>query len=170
VSLRSLWTRALFAWSFGDFKLLISDNVTPASKILFRRIIQDRIQRIAPFLRLDRDPYLVVNEGRLIWLQDAYTVTDSLPYSQRRQPDGINYIRNSVKIAVDAYDGNPIFYIADPNDPIVQTYQRIFPTLFQPMDSMPASLRRHIRYPEDLFYYSSRRVRDLSHEGSGGVL
>jgi len=151
VSLRSLWTRALFAWSFGDFKLLISDNVTPASKILFRRIIQDRIQRIAPFLRLDRDPYLVVNDGHMIWLQDAYTVTDSLPYSQRRQPDGINYIRNSVKIAVDAYDGNPIFYIADPNDPIVQTYQRIFPTLFQPMDSMPASLRRHIRYPEDLF-------------------
>jgi len=151
VSLRSFWTRALFAWSFGDFKLLISDNVTPASKILFRRLIQDRIQRIAPFLRLDRDPYLVVNDGHMIWLQDAYTVTDSLPYSQRRQPDGINYIRNSVKIAVDAYDGNPIFYIADPKDPIVQTYQRIFPTLFQPMDSMPASLRRHIRYPEDLF-------------------
>jgi len=151
VSLRSLWTRALFAWSFGDFKLLISDNVTPASKILFRRLIQDRIQRIAPFLRLDRDPYLVVNDGRMIWLQDAYTVTDSLPYSQQRQPDGINYIRNSVKVAVDAYDGNPIFYIADPKDPIVQTYQRIFPTLFQPMDSMPATLRRHIRYPEDLF-------------------
>jgi len=151
VSLRSLWTRALFAWSFGDFKLLISDNVTPASKILFRRLIQDRIRRIAPFLRLDRDPYLVVNDGRMIWLQDAYTVTDSLPYSQQRQPDGINYIRNSVKIAVDAYDGNPIFYIADPKDPIVQTYQRIFPTLFQPMDSMPATLRRHIRYPEDLF-------------------
>jgi uncharacterized protein len=151
VSLRSLWTRALFAWSFGDFKLLISDNVTPGSKILFRRLIQDRIKRIAPFLRLDRDPYLVVNEGRMIWLQDAYTVTDSLPYSQQRQPDGINYIRNSVKVAIDAYDGNPIFYIADPKDPIAQTYQRIFPTLFQPMDSMPASLRRHIRYPEDLF-------------------
>ncbi|HXK30821.1 MAG TPA: UPF0182 family protein, partial [Candidatus Binatia bacterium] len=127
------------------------DNVTPASKILFRRLIQDRIQRIAPFLRLDRDPYLVVNDGHMIWLQDAYTVTDSLPYSQQRQLDGINYIRNSVKIAVDAYDGNPMFYIADPKDPIVQTYQRIFPTLFQPMDSMPASLRRHIRYPEDLF-------------------
>lgn len=151
VSLGSLWRRALFAWSFGDFKLLISDNVTPASKILFRRLIQDRIKRIAPFLRLDRDPYLVVNDGRMIWLQDAYTVSDSLPYSQQRQPDGINYIRNSVKVAIDAYDGNPIFYIADPKDPIVQTYQRIFPTLFQPMDSMPASLHRHIRYPEDLF-------------------
>jgi uncharacterized membrane protein (UPF0182 family) len=151
VSLGSIWRRALFAWYFNDFKLLISDNVTPASKILFRRLIQDRIQRIAPFLRLDHDPYLVVNEGRLIWLQDAYTVSDSLPYSQRTRADGINYIRNSVKVAVDAYDGNPVFYISDPRDPIVQTYQRIFPTLFQPMDSMPPSLRSHIRYPEDLF-------------------
>jgi uncharacterized protein len=149
VSLSGLWTRALFAWTFGDFKLLISDNVTASSKILFRRLIQDRIQRIAPFLKLDRDPYLVVNEGRLIWLQDAYTVSDALPYSQLS--GGINYIRNSVKIAVDAYDGNPTFYISDAKDPIVLTYQRIFPTLFQPMESMPASLRKHVRYPEDLF-------------------
>jgi uncharacterized membrane protein (UPF0182 family) len=151
VSLRSLWTRALFAWSFGDFKLLISDNVTPTSKILFRRLIQDRIQRIAPFLRLDRDPYLVINDGRLIWLQDAYTISDSLPYSQLGMAGRVNYIRNSVKIAIDAYDGNPVFYIADPKDPVVLTYQRIFPTLFQPMDAMPASLRKHVRYPEDLF-------------------
>jgi uncharacterized membrane protein (UPF0182 family) len=151
VSLRRLWTRALFAWYFGDFKLLISDNVTSSSRILFRRLIQDRIQRIAPFLRLDHDPYLVVSDGRLIWLQDAYTASDALPYSQRSRPNGINYIRNAVKIAVDAYDGNPVFYVADATDPIVQTYQRIFPSLFQPMDSMPASLRSHIRYPEDLF-------------------
>ena len=151
VSLGSLWRRALFAWSFGDFKLLISDNVTASSKILFRRLIQERIRRIAPFLRLDRDPYLVVNDGRLIWLQDAYTISDSLPYSQLSRPGNINYIRNSVKIAVDAYDGNPVFYIADPKDPIVLTYQRIFPTLFQPMESMPATLRKHIRYPEDFF-------------------
>ena len=156
VSLASLWRRALFAWAFGDFKLLISDNVTSTSKILFRRLIQDRIRRIAPFLRLDRDPYLVVSDGRLIWLQDAYTVSDSLPYSQLTQPGSINYIRNSVKIAVDAYDGNPVFYIADPKDPIVLTYQRIFPTLFQPMDSMPASLRGHIRYPEDLFIIQAK--------------
>ncbi len=151
VSLGSFWRRALFAWYFGDFKLLISDNITPASRILFRRLTQDRIQRIAPFLRLDHDPYLVVNEGRLIWLQDAYTVSDALPYSQQSRPSGVNYIRNAVKIAVDAYDGNPVLYVADPKDPIVQTYQRIFPSLFQPMDSMPASLRSHIRYPEDLF-------------------
>jgi uncharacterized membrane protein (UPF0182 family) len=151
VSLRGLWTRALFAWYFGDFKLLISDNITASSKMLFRRLIQDRIQRIAPFLRLDHDPYLVVSDGRLVWMQDAYTVSDALPYSQRSRPDGINYIRNSVKVALDAYDGNPVFYLADPEDPIARTYQGIFPTLFQPMDSMPASLRSHVRYPEDLF-------------------
>ena len=155
VSLSALWRRALFAWYFGDFKLLISENVTAGSKILFRRLIQERIQRIAPFLKLDRDPYLVVNDGRLIWLQDAYTVSDSLPYSQTTQT-GINYIRNSVKIAVDAYDGNPIFYIADPKDPIVLTYQRIFPTLFQPIAAMPASLHKHVRYPEDLFIIQAK--------------
>jgi uncharacterized protein len=151
VSLGSFWRRALFAWYFGDFKLLISENVTSASKILFRRLIRDRIHQIAPFLLLDHDPYVVVNNGRLTWLQDAYTVSDALPYSQRIGDSGINYIRNSVKIAIDAYDGNPVFYVADPTDPIVQTYQRIFPSLFRSMDSMPPSLRQHIRYPEDFF-------------------
>ena len=151
VSLAALWRRALFAWYYGDIKLLISENVSPSSRILFRRLIQDRMRRIAPFLLLDRDPYLVVNNGRLVWLQDAYTVSDALPYSQRIRQTGINYIRNSVKIALDAYDGNPIFYVADPTDPIVQTYQRIFPSLFRPMDTMAPSLRRHIRYPEDFF-------------------
>ena len=151
VSLGALWRRALFAWYYGDIKLLISDNITSSSRILFRRLIQDRIRRIAPFLLLDRDPYLVVNNGRLVWLQDAYTVSDAVPYSQRLQNNGINYIRNSVKIALDAYDGNPIFYVADPGDPIVRTYQRIFPSLFHPIDSMPPTLRRHTRYPEDFF-------------------
>jgi uncharacterized protein len=151
VSLGSFWRRALFAWQYGDIKLLISDNVTSSSRILFRRLIQDRIRRIAPFLVLDHDPYLVLNEGRLVWLQDAYTVSDSLPYSQRVQGGSLNYIRNSVKIALDAYDGNPVFYIADADDPVLQTYQRIFPALFQPLERMSASLRSHIRYPEDLF-------------------
>ncbi len=151
VSLRSLWRRALFAWHYGDIKLLISDNVTASSRILFRRLIQERIRRIAPFLFLDHDPYLVVDRGRLIWLQDAYTVSEALPYSQRIQSGRINYIRNSVKIALDAYDGNPIFYIADPTDPIAETYRRIFPSLFQPIDAMAPSLRSHVRYPEDLF-------------------
>ena len=151
VSLRSLWLRALFSWYFGDLKLLISENVTSSSRILFRRLVQDRIHQLAPFLLLDHDPYLVVSDGRLIWVQDAYTASDSLPYSQQNQPGGINYIRNSVKVAVDAYDGNPVFYVADPEDPIVLTYKRIFPSLFEPLSSMPSSLHQHIRYPEDLF-------------------
>ena len=151
VSLGSFWRRALFAWHFGDFNLLISGNVTASSRILFRRLVQERISRIAPFLRLDRDPYLVVNDGRLIWLQDAYTTSDAVPYSQLTRENGVSYIRNAVKIAIDAYDGTPVFYIADPEDPIVRTYQRIFPTLFQPLESMPAGLRQHLRYPEDLF-------------------
>ena len=151
VSLGNIWRRALFAWYFGDLKLLISGNVTASSRMLFRRLIQDRIRRIAPFLQLDRDPYLTISDGRLIWVQDAYTVSDRLPYSQRNQPGGINYIRNAVKVVVDAYDGTPVFYIADPQDPLVRTYQRIFPSLFRSLEQMPKSLREHIRYPEDLF-------------------
>lgn len=151
VSLRSLWRRALFAWHVGDIKLLISGNVTSGSRILFRRQPQARIHRIAPFLRLDRDPYLVASDGRLIWLQDAYTTSDALPYAQRNRRGGINYIRNAVKIAVDAYDGTVTFYVADSADPIIRVYQRIFPTLFRPLSAMPAALRQHTRYPEDLF-------------------
>ena len=151
VSLGSLWRRALFAWYLGDVKLLISGNVSAGSRILFRRVLQERITRVAPFLRLDRDPYLVVSDGRLVWLQDAYTTSDALPYSQRNRRGGLNYIRNSVKVTVDAYDGTPIFYVADPQDPILRTYQRIFPTLFHPLDTMSEGLRQHLRYPEDLF-------------------
>ncbi|MGD0947309.1 MAG: UPF0182 family protein [Candidatus Binatia bacterium] len=151
VSLGTMWRRALFAWYLGDFKLLISGNVTANSRILFRRMTQQRISQIAPFLHLDRDPYVVVSDGRLVWLQDAYTTSDALPYSQPAQRAGINYIRNSVKITLDAYDGTVVFYVADPEDPIVRTYQRIFPSLFRPLDAMPAALRQHIRYPEDLF-------------------
>jgi uncharacterized protein len=151
VELDSLWRRVLFAWYYGDLKLLISDNVTAASRLLMRRLVQDRVNRIAPFLHLDHDPYLVVSDGRLVWLQDAYTVSDALPYSQRGGRSGINYIRNAVKVATDAYDGTIVFYVADPEDPLVRTFQRIFPSLFQPLDTMPASLRAHLRYPEDLF-------------------
>lgn len=151
VSLGSLWRRALFAWYFGDVKLLISGNVTASSRILLRRLTQQRINRIAPFLHLDRDPYLVVSDGRLVWLQDAYTTSDALPYSQRNPSSRVNYIRNAVKVALDAYDGTVIFYVADPEDPIIRTYQRIFPSLFRALDTMPAALRQHLRYPEDLF-------------------
>lgn len=151
VALGGLWRRALFAWYFGDINLLISSNVTASSRLLMRRPIQERINRVAPFLRLDHDPYLVVSDGRLIWLQDAYTSSDALPYAQPDRRGGINYIRNAVKIAVDAYDGTLTFYVSDTDDPLVRTYQRIFPSLFQPLAAMPAGLRQHLRYPEDLF-------------------
>ncbi len=156
VLLGNIWRRALLAWYFGDLKLLISGNVTASSRLLFRRLIQDRISRLAPFLQLDHDPYLTISDGRLVWVQDAYTVSDMLPYSQRNQPGGVNYIRNAVKVTVDAYDGTPVFYVADPQDPIVRTYQRIFPSLFQSLEQMPESLRAHIRYPEDLFFLQAR--------------
>jgi uncharacterized membrane protein (UPF0182 family) len=151
VPLDSLWRRALFAWYFGDVKLFISSNVSDASRILFRRLIDDRVRRVAPFLIRDHDPYLVIDDGRLVWVQDAYTVSDAVPYSEQVGPSGINYIRNSVKITVDAYDGTVHLYVADPLDPIVRTYQRIFPSLFEPLDRLPPSLRQHLRYPEDLF-------------------
>jgi uncharacterized membrane protein (UPF0182 family) len=151
VALGGLWRRALFAWYFGDVNLLISGNVTSTSRLLFHRPIQERITRIAPFLRLDRDPYLVLDGGRLVWLQDAYTASDALPYAQASRRGGINYIRNAVKIAVDAYDGTVTLYVSDAEDPLVRTYQRIFPSLFQPLAALPAGLRQHLRYPEDLF-------------------
>jgi len=151
VGLGGFWRRALFAWSFGDINLLISSNVTASSRLLMRRPIQERIARVAPFLRLDHDPYLVVSDGRLIWLQDAYTTSSAVPYAQPNRRGGVSYIRNAAKVAVDAYDGTITFYVSDPNDPLIQTYQRIFPSLFQPLTALPAGLRQHLRYPEDLF-------------------
>ena len=114
------------------------------------RNITDRVEKVAPFLRLDNDPYLVISEGRLIWLYDAYTVSDYFPYSPKIPRFG-NYVRNSVKISIDAYDGSMNFYIADPADPIIRTYSNIFPDLFKDLSQMPEDLRSHIRYPIDLF-------------------
>jgi uncharacterized protein len=143
--------RLLFAWYFNDPNILLSRYIVDGSRILFRRNIQERVRAIAPFLRLDRDPYLVISEGRLFWMQDAYTTSLWFPYAQPL-PDGTaNYIRNSVKIVLDAYQGTVDFYVADPSDPIAATYQRIFPGLFKPLQAMPPDLQKHIRYPEDLF-------------------
>jgi uncharacterized membrane protein (UPF0182 family) len=147
--------RLIFMLHFGDLPLLLSQSVTGESQILMYRSIQDRIEKIAPFLWLDADPYIVISEGRLYWIQDAYTYSDQYPYSEPvATPNGrelINYVRNSVKVVVDAYDGRTTFYAADPADPILQTFQKIYPTLFTPYDQMPADLRAHVRYPEDLF-------------------
>ena len=159
VKLGSIFQRFLLAWNFGDLNIAISGSVTSDSRILFHRNIADRVQTLAPFLTLDHDPYLVIADGRMYWIQDAYTTTDRFPYSTPSSVGGYNYIRNSVKVVVDAYDGTTTLYLADPSDPIIQTYARIFPKMFTPMAKMPASLRAHIRYPEDLFLAQVNQYR-----------
>ncbi|HEY3779014.1 MAG TPA: UPF0182 family protein [Rhizomicrobium sp.] len=159
VPIGSLASRALFAWYFGDANILLSQYVTPASRILFRRNIQERVSAIAPFLSLDHDPYIVVSGGRLYWIQDAYTTSSWFPYAQRSEDGTTNYIRNSVKIVIDAYEGTVDFYVSDPADPIVETWRRIFPALFKPFAAMPADLKVHTRYPEDLFLIQAQLYR-----------
>jgi len=143
--------RLLYAAYMGDLNLLITSQVNSNTQILYRRNIVDRVTEIAPFLSYDSDPYIVVADGKLYWIIDAYTTADSYPYSQMDSASQVNYIRNSVKVVVDAYEGTANFYIADPKDPIIKAYARGFPTLFKPLDQMPASLLQHIRYPQDLF-------------------
>ena len=142
--------KMILAARFKTLKILFADDIESESRVLMYRNITERVQKVAPFLRLDNDPYLVISEGRLIWLYDAYTVSNRYPYSQQIPRFG-NYVRNSVKISIDAYDGSMNFYISDLSDPIIQTYQNIFPDLFQNLSEMPKDLRSHIRYPSDLF-------------------
>ena len=149
VSIGSFWRRLVFATRFGDMKLLLSNDVSTESRVLYHRNIKERLARIAPFLSFDRDPYMVISEGRLFWIADAYTATDRYPYSERF--GGINYIRNSVKAVVDAYNGDVQLYLADDKDPLIKTWAGIFPGLFRPLTEMPADLRAHLRYPEDIF-------------------
>ena len=151
--------RALYSWYFGDPNILLSQYVTAQSRIIFHRNIQERVNAIAPFLRLDKDPYIVVSGGRLYWIQDAYTTSSWFPYSQPIEGEATNYIRNSVKIVIDAYNGNVDFYLSDPADPIVETYRNIFPGLFKPFSEMPADLQKHTRYPEDLFLIQAQIYR-----------
>ena len=157
VPIGSYFWRSLFSWQFGDVNILLSHYITGDSRILIHRNIKDRVHTIAPFLTLDHDPYVVVSGGRLFWIQDAYTTSDWFPYAQ---PQGdIDYIRNSVKVVIDAYNGTATFYVADPADPIIATYRRIFPGLFLPLSAMPPDLQRHIRYPEDLFQIQALQYR-----------
>jgi uncharacterized protein len=151
IPLGGLARKALFAWHFGDINLLLTRYIADASRIIIRRNIRERVSTIAPFLNLDRDPYLVVSEGRLFWIQDAYTTSSYFPYAQFSPRGGLNYIRNSVKVVIDCYNGSVDFYLVDTSDPIAATYQRIFPGIFKPLTAMPEELRKHIRYPEDLF-------------------
>jgi uncharacterized membrane protein (UPF0182 family) len=153
VSIGSFWRRLLFATRFADMKLLLSNDMTPESRVLYYRNIRERLARIAPFLTFDQDPYLVISDGRLFWIADAYTVSDRYPYSE--PIGGINYIRNSVKAVIDAYHGHTRLYIADESDPLIQTWAKIFPGALRPLNEMSADLRSHLRYPEDIFSYQT---------------
>src|SRR5438093_871427 len=145
--------RALWSLKLGDFSLLVSQQVTDKSLMLYRRNIKDRAPELAPFLTFDGDPYLVVVDGRLYWILDAYTTASTYPYSQTigYGDNEINYIRNSVKVVIDAYEGTTDFYVVDQKDPLIKAYQATFPSLFKPIDLMPSGIRAHLRVPEDLF-------------------
>ncbi|HIE53078.1 MAG TPA: UPF0182 family protein, partial [Armatimonadetes bacterium] len=158
VPVGSFWRRILFALRFRDAKIFLTQFVTPQSRIIFRRQIRRRVETIAPFLTYDDDPYIVLAEGRLYWIIDAYTITRRYPYSEPelRTPHRMfNYIRNAVKVVVDAYHGTTTFYLVDETDPLAKTYSRIFPSLFKPFAAMPPELRAHIRYPQDLFEFQA---------------
>lgn len=155
----SFWKKILFAFRFGSLTILLSDDITSDSRIMYYRDVTERISRILPFVRLDEDPYLVITpEGRLVWFVDGYTVTRQFPYSEPVPGIG-NYIRNSLKATVDAYDGTVHLYISDPDDPIMKTYARIFPNVFKPLSSMPSELQRHIRYPDGMLSIQARMLR-----------
>ncbi len=170
IKLGGIVNRTIWALRTGDANLLLSTDLTDSSKILFRRNIRNRVETLAPFLNWDNDPYLVVDNGRLVWIMDAYTVTDRYPYSKSTEVgtgiDGVdqvfNYIRNSVKAVVDAYNGSVTFYVSDMNDPIIKAWAQIFPGLLVPMSQMPPDLVQHIRYPEDMFRFQ-RNIYTIYH-------
>lgn len=149
--------RLLFALRLQSTELLFSGDVTPESRVLLYRQVSERVRRIAPFLRLDRDPYLVIDEGRLVWIIDAYTTSDRFPYSRAiSKADRANYLRNAVKVTVDAYDGTVEVYRVDTDDPIAAAWDRAMPGLMRPLEEMPAGLRAHLRYPQDGFAIQSQ--------------
>lgn len=166
VVLDSYLKRLAFAMRLADINMLLSQDFTPDSRVMLYRNIADRARQIAPFLHYDRDPYIVIGpDGHLYWLLDAYTTSNLFPYSE---PIGdLNYIRNSVKVVIDAYNGTPTFYVIDPTDPLIKSYMAIFPALFTPLSDMPDWLRAHLRYPEDLFtiqakLYQTYHMRDVN--------
>ena len=158
VSLDGFFRRLVYAWQFGDLNILLSSELTPESQVLYYRNIRERVNHLAPFLQLDNDPYMVIIDGRLFWIQDAYTTTDRYPYSEPIG-GGLNYIRNSVKAVIDAYNGDVTFYVTEPDDALIRTYQAIFPDLFVSADMMPDAFRIHLRYPEDMFNIQSTMYR-----------
>ena len=195
IPLNNIWKRLLFAWNKADINILLTSYLKPESRIQIHRDVRERVGQIAPFLRLDNDPYAVLSEGKLYWIQDAYTVSNYYPYGNpewtrqnnlllesRSRPgtggnaqgpdaggaeslattgafDGLNYMRNSVKAVVDMYDGTVKFYVMDPKDPILAAYRQAFPRMFDELSTMPADLKAHLRYPEDLFAVQADQYR-----------
>jgi len=164
IDISSYLNRIAFAWRFGDTNLMLSNPITTGSKLLFRRNVSSRVRTILPFLTYEPDPYLVISKGNMYWMQDAYTSSDMYPYSKmvdstdidQRYGDlnddiSMNYIRNAVKVVMDAYNGSVNYYIADDVDPLLKTYAKIFPGVFKPMSAMSMDLQAHLRYPEVMF-------------------
>jgi len=149
IPINSFFNRLAFSVRFGTIRFFTSNSIEAGSRIILRNNIVARLHAAAPFLSLDRNPYMVIANGKLYWIADAYTTTDRYPYSQPQ--GGIDYIRNSVKVLIDAYSGHMTFYVADPTDPLIRAYEQIFPGMFTPISRMPQVLLAHIRYPQDLF-------------------
>ncbi len=152
IKVNSIFRKLAFSWVLKDYKMMLSSQVTNDSQILMNRNIVDRVKMVAPYLGYDSDPYIVINDdGKLYWIIDAYTYTNKYPYSEPFDSARNNYLRNSVKVTVDAYTGDMVFYIADQEDPIIKTYAAIFPETYKPISQMPAGLKAHVRYPVDMF-------------------
>ncbi|MCL0080880.1 UPF0182 family protein [Peptococcaceae bacterium] len=159
IELGGFFNRAILAYALSDYRLMLSDDIHAESRVLLHRNIHERVPKIAPFLMYDNDPYIVVHEGGLYWIWDAYTTTNMFPYSEPFLGD-LNYIRNSVKVVISAYSGEVNFYISDPEDPLIQSFSKIFPALFKDLDEMPTGLQAHIRYPIDLFNIQAQMFTD----------
>ncbi|PSR19481.1 UPF0182 family protein [filamentous cyanobacterium CCP3] len=175
VPLNSWLRRLAYAYDLGNFRVLISNYFSPETRIHYHRLITERARQVAPFLTFDTDPYPALIDGRIKWILDGYTSSDRYPYSEplNRRDDlislvdsanplmrnGVNYIRDAVKVFIDAYDGTLELYARDPDDPLLATYSRIFPNLFKPIDELPASYRDHLRYPQDIFTVQAQMYR-----------
>ncbi len=182
----SFLMRAAAAVHYGDSNIILTGYLTDHSRMMIHRRVRDRLKTLAPYLQWDRDPYLVLTpEGRMVWMVDGYTTSDSHPYSRESEAfDGINYIRNSVKATIDAYDGETHLYVFDSADPIISAYRTLFPHLYEDQSKMPEALRAHIRYPEEMFeiqaalyrtyhmrnpqaFYNNEDIWELSRYSSG---
>lgn len=162
IPLDSFWRRVLFSWTQMDIDILLTTYLKPESRLQIWRDVQQRVTKVAPFLHLDDDPYPVLSAGQLYWIQDAYTTSAQFPYASPFRAgfgESLNYLRNSVKVIVNMYDGSVQFYIMDPKDPILAAYQRVFPGVFKPLDQLPTDLKAHLRYPEDLFAVQSDKYK-----------